>query len=532
MERANAVSIPAGGVDRSLSDLSDRPFDLVVIGGGINGVGIARDAAGRGLSVLLCERGDLAQGTSSRTSNMVHGGLRYLEYGQLRLVGESLREREILLRTAPHLVRPLRIVVPAESRIRSSFRLRAGLWLYDRLAGRRGVAPYARLDLAHAPEAAPLKRSYAEAYCYSDAATDDARLVVTCALDAALRGASILTRTEFVRASPDGPNWRVYLASGAGSPVSVTARAIANVAGPWVAAVAGRIEGAPPARGVRLVKGSHLVVRKFWAGDHGYLVQRDDRRVVFVLPHGPGLALVGTTDRAYRGDPAEVAVDDEDIDYLTTALERAFAAPPGRTDMVYAYAGVRPLRDDGAANPSAVTRDYEIVVERTAGGAPLLTIYGGKLTTHRRLAERAVRALAPILGCDRSDWTATAVLPGGDFDARTPESMADGLIARHPWLPSDLARRYTDAYGTRARALLAGITGPGDLGTRFGADLYEREVEWLRTEEWTRTADDLLWRRTRMGLVMSADERHAVGRWFARAAERRPDWRENAVVDR
>jgi glycerol-3-phosphate dehydrogenase len=526
------MATPGATRHRSLAGLPDQIFDLVVVGGGINGVGIARDAAGRGLSVVLCERGDLGSGTSSRTSKLVHGGLRYLEYGQLRLVRESLQERDILLRTAKHLVRPLRIVLPVASGIRSSARLRAGLWLYDALAGRRCLAPHSRLDLASRPEGAPLRTSCAAAYAYSDAATDDARLVVACALDAARHGAHVLTRTEFVRASPDGAHWRVELGSGGGNPSTVTARAIANVAGPWVAAVAGRIAGAPAARGVRLVKGSHLVIRRFWDGDHGYLVQHEDRRVIFVLPHGPGLALVGTTDRAYRGDPADVAIDAEEIDYLLGALARAFDLPPGAPDVVHAYAGVRPLRDDGAADPSAVSRDYEIAYEQSPSGAPLLTVYGGKLTTHRRLAERAVRGLAPRLGGTRGDWTAASALPGADFQEPDPEALARGLMARYGWLPADLAGRYAGAYGSRAHALLAGASGPGDMGESFGSGLYGREVDWLCDAEWARTADDILWRRTRLGLVMPTGQRDAVARWIARADERRPDWRENAVVDR
>jgi D-erythritol 1-phosphate dehydrogenase len=508
----------------------DSIVDLLVIGGGINGVGIARDAAGRGLKVLLCERDDLAIGTSSRSGKLIHGGLRYLEYREFRLVREALIEREVLLRAAPHIIWPMRFVLPHSPEQRPAWLIRLGLFLYDHLGGRKILPPTRALDLARDPAGRPLKESYRKAFEYSDCWVDDARLVVLNALDAAARGAEILTRTAASHARRAGDLWEVELEDRrSGQRRSVSARCLVNAAGPWVEAMLGAIEGAESRRRVRLVKGSHIVTRRFWDGEQAYLLQNSDKRVIFVNPYEGDLALIGTTDIPVEGDPGEARIDMSEIDYLLGVVARYFRDPPGRGDIRHSFAGVRPLYDDSAENPSAVTRDYIFEVDPKmppsgtpgAGHGPVLSIFGGKITTYRKLAEHALERLKPFFPKLGPAWTAGAPLPGGEMADADFRQWHGAFQARHPWLPPDLARHYARLYGTRAEALLGKARGVADLGQHFGALLYEREARFLMAEEWAETVEDILERRTKHGLHLQPAEQRAFATWLAGAGRRR-----------
>ena len=495
-----------------------RSVDLLVVGGGINGVGIARDAAGRGLAVLLCEQDDLASGTSSRSGKLVHGGLRYLEYYDFRLVREALIEREVLLAAAPHIIWPMRFVLPHSPEQRPAWLIRLGLFLYDHLGGRRRLPGTRTLDLRSAPEGRPLRRTFSQAFEYSDCWVDDARLVVLNALDAAERGAVILTRTQCVGARRVDGRWQADLVCReTGKHLTVHARALVNAAGPCVEQVLGQIAGIDSRRRIRLVKGSHIVTQKCWDGPQAYLLQNTDRRVIFVNPYEGDLALIGTTDIAVEGDPANVAIEPAEIDYLLAVVNRYFARDLIPADVLHSFAGVRPLYDDAAANPSAITRDYvfEVEPERPAQGVPpLLSVFGGKITTYRKLAEHALEKLAPFLDGVGPAWTAGVPLPGGDmadFDAFVSE-----LRREHPWLPADLPHHYTRLYGTRARDLLGDASGIEGLGRHLGGLLYAREVDYLCRVEWARTAEDILERRTKHGLHLGDDQKGALRRWLQR----------------
>lgn len=487
--------------------------DLCVIGGGINGAGIARDAAGRGLSVILCEKDDLAQGTSSRSGKLVHGGLRYLEYYEFRLVREALIEREVLLNAAPHIIWPLRFVLPHSPGDRPAWLVRTGLFLYDHLGGRKKLPGTRSLDLHRMPEGAPIKDEYRRAFEYSDCWVDDARLVVLNALDAAQRGAQVLTRTACVAARRENGAWRVELRDMRnGSTRTVTARALVNAAGPWVSDVIGRAN-AKSTRKVRLVKGSHIVTPKFWDGPHSYLVQNHDKRVIFINAYEGDKALIGTTDVPWDGAPETVQISSEEIDYLLSAVNRYFKHPLRRQDIVQTFSGVRPLYDDGKGNPSAVTRDY--VFDRDdSGGAPLLNVFGGKITTFRKLAEHALQKLQPAFPTMGADWTASATLPGGDIEgADVPRFMAS-LQAAHEWLPRPLTRYYTQTYGSLTSDVLNGATSLAGLGEQFGPNFYEAEARYLMAHEWAATAEDMLTRRTKHGLHMSAAQKTAFETWL------------------
>ena len=495
--------------------------DLLVIGGGINGAGIARDAAGRGLKVLLCEKDDLAQGTSSRSGKLVHGGLRYLEYYEFRLVREALIEREVLLAAAPHIIWPMRFVLPQGSGDRPAWLVRLGLFLYDHLGGRKRLPGTRSIRLADAPEGRPLKDRFKRAFEYSDCWVDDARLVVLNAVDAAKRGARIMTRTRAVSAVREGGAWRAELADvRTGARMHVRARGLVNTAGPWVNDVIGHVVGINAARRVRLVKGSHIVVPKFWNGSHAYLIQNDDKRVIFVNPYENGLCLIGTTDIPFEGTPDNVAIDDDEIAYLLRAVGRYFTDPPGRGDIVHTFSGVRPLYDDAAENPSAVTRDYVFDVQDRDGAAPLLNVFGGKITTYRKLAEHALEKLTPYFSALGAPWTARASLPGGDIADADFADFLSGLKAARPWLPDDLALHLARLYGTQADAILADADDLGDLGLHFGGVFYAREAEWLIANEWARTADDILERRTKHGLHLSAAQVRSVRDWLDAAGGR------------
>jgi D-erythritol 1-phosphate dehydrogenase len=491
-------------------------FDLLVIGGGINGAGIARDAAGRGLSVLLCEKDDLAQGTSSRSGKLVHGGLRYLEYYEFRLVREALIEREVLLEAAPHIIWPMRFVLPHSPEQRPAWLVRVGLFLYDHLGGRRKLPATRAIDLTVDLAGEPIKDTFTRAFEYSDCWVDDSRLVVLNALDAQARGAEILTRTAVLSARRDGDAWNVELSDGGGKRRRVRARCIVNAAGPWVEDVLAGIDGSASNRRVRLVKGSHIVTRRFWEGDHAYLLQNHDKRVIFVNPYEDDLALIGTTDIAVEGGPEDARIDDAEIDYLLAVLARYFEHPPARTDIVHSFSGVRPLYDDKAQNPSAVTRDYIFDIDPKLPNAapPILSIFGGKITTYRKLAEHALDKLSPFFPGIAKGWTAHAPLPGGDMPGADFDAWLVAFRKQIPWLPGDLARHYGRLYGTRTAALLKGAKGPGDLGLHFGALFHEREARFLLRTEWARSAEDILDRRTKHGLHLSASERAAFEHWL------------------
>ncbi|MGH6912135.1 MAG: glycerol-3-phosphate dehydrogenase [Geminicoccales bacterium] len=496
-----------------------QPCDLLVIGGGITGVGIARDAAGRGLSVVLCERDDLASGTSSRSGKLVHGGLRYLEYYDFRLVREALIEREVLLAAAPHIIWPMRFVLPHGLEQRPAWLIRLGLLLYDHLGGRRRLPATRSLDLRTAPEGRPLRKTFRKAFEYSDCWVDDARLVVLNALDAAERGAEILTRTECVGARRIGGHWQAELACRrTGERRAVRARALVNAAGPWVEQMLGRVAGVDSRRRIRLIKGSHIVTEKFWDGPQAYLLQNTDKRVIFVNPYEGDLALIGTTDIAVEGEPDSAAVEPAEIEYLLAVVNRYFARELAPADVLHSFSGVRPLYDDEASNPSAITRDYVFEVEparRAPDLPPILSVFGGKITTYRKLAEHALEKLAPYFDRMGSAWTAGAPLPGGDMPDADFDGFLAGLEQEHPWLPADLALHYARLYGTRARDLLGDAAGVEALGEHLGGQLYGREVEYLRRIEWAQTAEDILERRTKHGLHLSRDQKLALGRWLA-----------------
>jgi glycerol-3-phosphate dehydrogenase len=490
--------------------------DLFVVGGGINGAGIARDAAGRGLSVILCEKDDLAEGTSSRSGKLVHGGLRYLEYYEFRLVREALIEREVLLNSAPHIIWPMRFVLPHSPQDRPAWLVRLGLFLYDHLGGRKRLPGTRALNLATAPEGAPIKEDYKRGFEYSDCWVEDARLVLLNALDASEHGARVLTRTACIAARRENGVWSIDMRDGrTGTVTTVRARALVNAAGPWVNDVVSQVAGRNATRNVRLVKGSHIVVPKFWEGRQAYLIQNHDKRVIFINPYQNDLALIGTTDIPYEGRPEEVSADVSEIDYLIEVVNRYFKRQLARQDVVHKFSGVRPLYDDNADNPSAVTRDYIFELDAPEGAAPLLSVYGGKITTFRKLAEHALEKIQPFFPQMKKGWTARAYLPGGDLPNADFELFLGQLHGEFPWLSPSLLKHYARSYGTRARQLLAGAGGEADLGRHFGADFYEKEAAFLIETEWAVTPADILERRTKHGLRLSGTERKAFDEWFA-----------------
>lgn len=495
-------------------DDESEVVDLFIIGGGINGAGIARDAAGRGLSVILCEKDDLAQGTSSRSGKLVHGGLRYLEYYEFRLVREALIEREVLLETAPHIIWPMRFVLPHSPDDRSAWLVRLGLFLYDHLGGRKRLPGTRTLDLRTAPEGAPISGAFTKGFEYSDCWVDDARLVLLNALDASERGARVLTRTACTSARRENGHWVVEMRD-AMSGVKTTARArvLVNAAGPWVNDVIGRVTGLNASRRVRLVKGSHIVVPKFWEGRQAYLVQNTDKRVIFINPYQNDLALIGTTDIPYDGRPEDVTADDSEIGYLINVVNRYFKRKLMRDDVLHSFSGVRPLYDDNADNPSAVTRDYIFELDAETGQAPLLSVFGGKITTFRKLSEHALEKIRPFFPNMAKAWTAKANLPGGDIANADFDQFMGDLRSACPWLPPSLAKHYARLYGTRARQLIGKAQSLADLGRCFGPDFHEREAQFLFETEWAVTAEDILDRRTKHGLRMNAEGRAAFEAW-------------------
>jgi glycerol-3-phosphate dehydrogenase len=494
--------------------LASEPVDLLVIGGGVNGTGIARDAAGRGLSVLLCEQDDLAEHTSSASSKLIHGGLRYLEHYEFRLVREALIEREVLLRLAPHIIWPLRFVLPHSPEQRPAWMIRLGLFLYDHLGGRDRLPGSSRLDLAHDPLGAPLKDAFGVGFTYADCWVEDSRLVVLNAMDAAERGAEILTRTRCAAAERSDRLWHATLQPrNGGQPRTVQARALVNASGPWVSHFLTEQLQRAALKKVRLVKGAHIVVPRLYDHASPYILQHTDGRVVFVIPYEQDFSLIGTTDSDYRGDPAEVEVTDDEIGYLCAAVSRYFKQPVTPDQVRWAYAGVRPLYDDATGDVSAVTRDYAFDLD-LEGQAPLLSVFGGKITTYRKLAEHALAKLQPVLGFSGRPWTHEQPLPGGDMPAADFDRFLGELVARRRWLPLPLARRYARAYGTRVDRLLAGAGGLADLGEDFGDGLYEAEVDYLIRHEWAVTDQDILWRRSKLALHVGDATRARLCAWL------------------
>ena len=488
-----------------------KPVDLVVIGGGINGAGIARDAAGRGLSVILCEKDDLAQGTSSRSGKLIHGGLRYLEYYEFRLVREALIEREVLLNAAPHIVWPMRFVLPHSPEQRPAWLVRLGLFLYDHLGGRKKLPGCRNIDLRRDPEGKAIRSDYTRAFEYSDCWVDDARLVSLNALDAKERGATVMTRTAATSARRAGDAWEVEFTAANGTKSGVRARAIANAAGPWVENVINGVAGSNSPRRVRLVKGSHIIVPKFWEGPQAYLFQNTDKRVVFVNPYEGDMALIGTTDIPYEGKAEDVAIDERETDYLLAAVNRYLKTPIAKDSIVHKFSGVRPLYDDNAENPSAVTRDYVFDV---TGEPPMLSVFGGKITTYRKLAEHALEKLKPFFPGMHEAWTASAPLPGGDMPDADFERFVAELRRANPWLPEALAHHYARLYGTRTKDLLNGARDIAGLGRHFGGLLHQAEIDYLRRAEWAETPEDVLDRRTKHGLHITPQERAEVARYM------------------
>jgi len=512
------AAIAAADVGRAELPAAAR-VDVLVVGGGINGVGIARDLAGRGLSVLLCEKDDLGAHTSSSSTKLIHGGLRYLEHYEFRLVRKALAEREVLLRSAPHIMWPLRFVMPHDPGMRPVWMVRIGLFLYDHLTRRELLPGSETIDLHRHVAGRPLKRGFSKGFVYSDGWVDDARLVVLNAADAAERGASVLTRWACVDARRGASHWRVRL-QGGGATRELSARALVNATGPWAAQFLADHAHVPQRNALRLVKGSHVVVHKLFEHEHAYIFQNADKRIIFVIPYEQHYTLIGTTDVEYRGDLGSAHIDADEVDYLCTQASRYLDKAVLPSDVVWSYSGVRPLLDDESGDPSAVTRDYVLELDRGAGtaAAPLLTVWGGKLTTFRKLAEEAADLLAAPLGCTRGAWTRGAVLPGGDLSAwigpaTQPqadfERFVQALAQRHPRLPGSLCRRLARCYGSRVQTLLAS----GDLGAEVAPGLFEAELHYLHTHEWARCADDVLWRRTKLGLHLDAAQRAAVVAW-------------------
>ena len=517
--------------------IGGNPTDLFIIGGGINGCAIARDAVGRGLTVALAEQGDLAQATSSASTKLFHGGLRYLEYFEFRLVREALEERETLLVAMPHISWPMRFVLPYApdmrfegdtptgrllARImpwmkgrRPAWLIRLGLFLYDSLGGRKILPATRRLDLTRDPAGKPLQPRFRRAYEYSDCWVEDSRLVALNARDAAQRGAQVMTRTRVLSASRAADLWEVVTDGPAGRQTH-HARALVNAGGPWVGDVIRNVVRLNSTESVRLVCGSHIVTRKLYDHDRCYFFQGTDGRIIFAIPYEQDFTLIGTTDQDHQGAPGEVVCTDAERDYLLDFASRYFAKPVTVQDVVWTYSGVRPLYNDGAKSATAATRDY--VLSLDTQGAPLLNVFGGKITTHRRLAESALAKLAPHFPQAKAPWTARAPLPGGNFPHDGVAALVADIQTRHAFLTDYWARRLVRAYGAEAATLLAGATTVADLGRDFGATLTEVEVLWQMRHEFARRAEDVVWRRTKLGLRMSAEQIAALDDFMVAAA--------------
>ena len=490
-------------------------YDILVVGGGINGVGIALDAAGRGLKVALCEMNDLASATSSNSSKLIHGGLRYLEYYEFRLVREALAEREVLLKKAPHIIWPLRFRLPHRPHLRPALMIRAGLFLYDHLSKR------ATLKGSHGikfqPEG-PLVNGISKGFEYSDGWVDDARLVALNAIAAEEKGARISTRCRCIKAERVNGLWEVTLEDQqSGQTEVITTRALVNAAGPWVASLFDSAMSSKSPKNIRLVKGSHIIVPKIHDEPQAYILQNEDNRIVFVIPYEDQFSLIGTTDVEHKGEPNTAAISDEEVDYLIEVSNQHFKKKISRDDVVRTYAGVRPLLDDEAENPQAVTRDYTFEIDDQNGKTPLLSVFGGKITTYRKLSEAAMNSLQSYFPAASGPWTAEEPLPGGDFD--TPEALLAQIGKQYTWLPATIGRRFVRSYGTLAHQILQGCSSLEDLGHHFGAGLYQKEVDYLVNQEWALTLEDLIWRRSKLGLFLNEQQQNELDHHLKSRAE-------------
>lgn len=501
---------------------ADVIHDVFIAGGGINGCGIARDAVGRGYSVYLAEMKDLASGTSSWSTKLIHGGLRYLEHYEFRLVREALMEREVLWGMAPHIIWPLRFVLPLHKDMRPGWLIRLGLFLYDHIGGRKALPATKVLDLTRDPAGKPLKDRFRKAFEYSDCWVNDARLVALNARDAADRGATIRTRAKVVSARREGGLWAIVVEDVlSGARDTVKAKLFVNAAGPWVDKLLQNAAGSNT-HNVRLVQGSHIVVKKKFSDPRAYFFQNNDGRIFFAIPYEQDFTLIGTTDRDYKGDPADVKITDDEIDYLCAGASEYFKEPVTRADMVWSYSGVRPLYDDGASKAQEATRDYVLKAVGGEGEPQMLNVFGGKITTYRKLAESMLEKIEAVLGAKGKPWTEGATLPGGDFDRNGFGGLVSRLRTEKPWLPGALAERLVRLYGTRAFAITKSAAGMTDLGRVFGGDLTEAEVNYLMDQEWAVDAEDVLWRRTKLGLKLNADSVTALEAYMQERRSVRP----------
>lgn len=495
--------------------MAETIYDVAIIGGGINGCGIARDAAGRGMSVYLAEKGDLAGGTSSSSTKLIHGGLRYLEHYEFRLVRESLVEREVLLRMAPHIISPLRFVLPHNTSQRPVWLIRLGLFLYDHLGGRKLLPSSNYVDLRRDVAGQPLQRKFTQGFEYSDCAVDDARLVVLNAIDAAERGANIRVRTEMISAKRKDGVWQVQTRETAnGQQETIKARMLVNAVGPWVADVTGKRIKSKSAQKIRLVKGSHIVVPALFNHDRAYIFQNADNRIVFAIPYERDFTLIGTTDVDFDGSPDVVNASPDEISYLCSATSGYFKEAITPEDVVWSYSGVRPLFDDGSGKAQEATRDYVLDLQEETGEPPVLNIFGGKITTYRCLAEEVLEKLKPYCTEFSKKWTANSSLPGGDFAVDGLADLSVDLEKAYSKLDTSIIQRYARSYGTRARDILTDVIEIGDLGRHFGGGLYQREVEYLINKEWAVCAEDILWRRSKLGLRLNKKEIDVFEQWM------------------
>ena len=491
----------------------DRLYDLFIIGGGINGCGIARDAAGRGLDVYLCEKDDLAQGTSSASTKLIHGGLRYLEHYEFRLVRESLVEREVLMKNAPHIISPLRFVLPHKKGMRPAWLLRLGLFLYDNLGGRELLPGTSNVDLTKDAAGDPLHAIYKKAFEYSDCWVDDARFVVLNALDAKNLGAKIETRMKCISAVRSDGIWKLTVEDQEnGNTKEIKAKALINASGPWVQDVIDDCGLKFSQDGIRLVRGSHIIVPKMYDHDRAYIFQNDDGRIFFAIPYENDFTLIGTTDEDHQSEVEGVEITEEEIAYLCKSAEQYFTKKVKPADVVWTYSGVRPLYDDGASAAQEATRDYVLKVHGDKENAPVLNIFGGKITTYRKLSESVMGKMLPFFPDMKGSWTSNAALPGGEFDVSEYETKISALLNDFSYLDPMWARRLITMYGTRAWTILDQSVKREDLGQDFGATLTEREVHFLINEEWATSLEDILWRRSKLGLHMSAVEKENLGK--------------------
>ncbi|TMH29983.1 MAG: glycerol-3-phosphate dehydrogenase [Betaproteobacteria bacterium] len=498
-----------------MSNATQTVYDLAVVGGGINGTGIARDAAGRGLKVVLLEKDDLAAHTSSWSTKLIHGGLRYLEHFEFRLVAESLAEREVLLRAAPHIIEALQFVLPHEPHLRPAWMIRAGLFLYDHIGGRRTLPSSFAVNLATSEWGAGLKRKFRQGFVYSDARVDDSRLVIINAMDARERGADILPRTALAGARRENGLWHIRTRSAAGDMNELRARALVNATGPWVKQVQDEVSGMPGREAVRHIKGSHIVVPRVHPGRHAYILQNADKRVVFVIPYQDKFSLIGTTDIPVK-HYEKPTISPEEVAYLCDIASAYLSHPPSPADVVWSYSGVRPLYDDGSVDPSTVTRDYVLKLDSDPEGTtPLLSIYGGKITTYRRLAEHALTELRKFFPRMGPAWTHRATLPGGDLPGGDFAAYRAEIANLYPFLPPEYREVLLRRHGTRVKQILGDAKSLADLGRHFGDTLYASEVEYLVAQEWACDAEDILWRRTKCGLHLSEEQRGALAQHMA-----------------